>query len=656
MVLTVMMTTFFHVPHRGGSVLLAGLRDVIKALRPEIRPNLPVDPRTVSRQLRLDPVTERFICCPKCWALSPFIDKPVFRDIPLCQEKLTPGSNICGEELWTRERLRDKVNWSPKQTYVHQTIKQWLGRLLSRPGIEDILDQYPMEASRPRDGKFMGDLWSSPAIQDLKGPDGSKLFLKAPNGEGRYLVSYAVDGFNPFHNKTAKQVVTTTGFWLILFNFPIHLRYLLENMCYVGSAAGPNGPTVGRLNPFLDLMVEELLELWAPGVFFTRTHKYESGRTSRAMLIPLTADMLAAREAAGLTSTTSTYFCVGCHLDMAHIEEFVASKWPLRSHSQHMQHANAWRDASTEQERNKLVKKTGIRYTPLLRLPYWNIVRYILIEPMHALDLGLIQHHCRELFRIDLAHPGGDASEPRINRPSRVHQQTREAFLKLFLLHHEKSDFLPTMLDNNLTTYRVLWHICNDLNLRVAGNSKKRAWFLVRIKKWVITNSGGTIDPLKLTHFQKDENHVSDAVFLKSGQVAKEEPLTIQHLILEAEAGISAKANSDFPTLSETDVVQCQKCIKAIYRGTKFTNMKKLTLVQTCHLRSITSVMGKNLEDPSVTREVLYNALANAVSSIWDCYRLPICFLISPVRLRQRSKRSCRQELLLRTEQFSGMT
>jgi hypothetical protein len=173
------------------------------------------------------------------------------------------------------------------------------------------------------------------------------------------------------------------------------------------------------------------------------------------------------------------------------------------------------------------------------------------------------------------------------------------------------------MLGKDITTYSVLWHLCNDLNLRVAGNSTKKAWFLLRIKRWVITISSCTIHPLKLTRFQKDENHISDADFLKSGHVAKEEPFTLQRLILEAEAGILAKANSDFPALSETDVIQCQKCIKAIYRGTKFTNMKKPTLLQTCYLRSITSVMGKNLDDPSVTREVLYNALANAVSSIW---------------------------------------
>ncbi|KAJ7717322.1 hypothetical protein B0H16DRAFT_1221782, partial [Mycena metata] len=96
----------------------------------------------------------------------------------------------------------------------------------------------------------MNDIWSSRTIQKLKGPD-KKPFLQRPTGEARFLFGLAVDGYNPFHNKTAKQVVTSTGFWIILYNLPPHLRYLLENMCYIGSAPGPTGPTIGRLNSFI---------------------------------------------------------------------------------------------------------------------------------------------------------------------------------------------------------------------------------------------------------------------------------------------------------------------------------------------------------------------------------------------------------------------
>ncbi|KAJ7717321.1 hypothetical protein B0H16DRAFT_1220146, partial [Mycena metata] len=79
------------------------------------------------------------------------------------------------------------------------------------------------------------------------------------------------------------------------------------------------------------------------------------------------------------------------------IEEFDPSKWPRRSHSEHIKYANEWRNAAHQA---RLAKKNGIRYTPLLRLLYWKIVHYILIEPMHCLDLGLAEHHVRELLGI----------------------------------------------------------------------------------------------------------------------------------------------------------------------------------------------------------------------------------------------------------------
>ncbi|KAJ7124136.1 hypothetical protein C8R43DRAFT_834925, partial [Mycena crocata] len=132
--------------------------------------------------------------------------------------------------------VEKEIHWRQQRMSLDTSrVVNWLGRLLSRPGIEEIIDSYPRKASALGDGDIMTDIWSSPTIKNLKGPDG-KPFLEAAIGEGRYLFSLAVDGFNPFHNKTAKLVVSSTGFFIVLLNFPPHLRYLFENMCYVGSA------------------------------------------------------------------------------------------------------------------------------------------------------------------------------------------------------------------------------------------------------------------------------------------------------------------------------------------------------------------------------------------------------------------------------------
>jgi hypothetical protein len=327
----------------------------------------------------------------------------------------------------------------------------------------------------------MSDMWSSPTIQNLEGPDG-KHFLDGPEGEGRYLFSFAVDGFNPFHAKTAKQVVSTTGFWAVLLNFPPHLRHLFENMCLLGAGPGPNGPTYGRYNPFLRLIVQDFLELWKPGVFYTQTHKYPSGRHTRAALVPLVSDTVAARLAAGFTSANSTLFCIGCEIDTGHIEQF-HKKWLPRDHEKHMEHAYAWKAAATLAEQERMALKTGVRYSALLELPYWKAVRYTLGEPMHILDLTLISHHVRELLEIALEHNGGDASEHRVPRPPRPSQERMQQVLKIFQVNRNNPNLLGEVLKNQWVNIETLWHICNDHNLRISGPRKD--WFVLRIEHWV---------------------------------------------------------------------------------------------------------------------------------------------------------------------------
>ncbi len=52
-------------------------------------------------------------------------------------------------------------------------------------------------------------------------------------------------------------------------------------------------------------------------------------------------------------------------------------------------------------EQETLFKDHGIRWSPLLNLPYWNPILFTAIEPMHVFDVGLFQTHCRQVWGID---------------------------------------------------------------------------------------------------------------------------------------------------------------------------------------------------------------------------------------------------------------
>jgi len=92
-------------------------------------------------------------------------------------------------------------------------------------------------------------------------------FSSHPGEHGCYVFSLAVDGFNPFHMKEAKQTVTSTGIYMVLLNFPPHLHFLPENMLLVGVIPGPNKPSLDEINHSLRPLVKNsirVLEPWGP--------------------------------------------------------------------------------------------------------------------------------------------------------------------------------------------------------------------------------------------------------------------------------------------------------------------------------------------------------------------------------------------------------
>lgn len=67
---------------------------------------------------------------------------------------------------------------------------------------------------------------------------------------------------------------------------------------------------------------------------------------------------------------------------------FDRENWPPRDDGIHRQQAQKAKEAATKAARVAIERKLGVRHSELLRLPYFNIVRCHLIDPMHNLYLG----------------------------------------------------------------------------------------------------------------------------------------------------------------------------------------------------------------------------------------------------------------------------
>ena len=326
------------------------------------------------------------------------------------------------------------------------------------------------------------DIWSSHVFVQLKDHTGQP-FLPGPPDEGRLVFGLATDSFDVFGMKTAKQTASGMGIWLVCMFLPPHLRYLQENLFLAGVVQGPEKPSKEAINPYLQLIVNDLLEFWTPGVFFSRTYRYRQGRLYRAMLVPLIADYLALRQMLGIPSAPGAhYFCTFCDLDINDIDVLDRNEWPEKDDQHIRRIAELWKNASSERVQDLIFQKYGVKYSPLIQLPYLDLVRYAIIESMHALDLNLFDKQCRQFFKLDLKVKGGDgiaSASLKSNRKSfTVVNEMLEKCAKIVRMNG------TSLLDEILVLHRkVLYVFSVNHNIRGEGHR------LIVGTRWVLASN-----------------------------------------------------------------------------------------------------------------------------------------------------------------------
>ena len=460
--------------------MIAGIRSILGAAQVPSKTVdlLPKDPRTIVNGVDLDPRTTSYLQCPACYALYPFSGTG-FRDLPPntiehCTHRPTPESDPCGVPLWRDRRVGSTILKVPSRKYVHQSLKEWVGRLLARPGVEDMFDTTSNQPAVDR----MADIWDSPVLKNLRDVDETPFFAKHGN-ELRLAFSLGADSFHPLGSLEAKQSMSATAIFMVLLNFPKEQRFKYKNMYLVGVIPGPSKPSLEQINHALSLLVLELLEFWK-GVYYTQTYKFPGGRLSKGALIALVCDMLAARQVAGFGSVTSTFFCTFCLLAIQDIENLQKDTWPERALHAHLECAREWRNCQTVRDRDRLFKLHGIRWSALLNLPYWNPILYTILDSMHGAFLGLFQSHCRKVWRIDISVEGGDGSFLHVKKPvPRPSDSVLRDWLRV--IRANPRNLLEQLTGENIQR-SILWHICVDNGLRHAGAKRALAKGIV---EWV---------------------------------------------------------------------------------------------------------------------------------------------------------------------------
>ena len=378
--------------------------------------SIPRDVRTVVHALGIEPKTQAFVCCPKCYCTysfdaEPHLDHPtagadteeriIAEHIPqFCSFKRTQDSLPCSERLRDLNASKDILT----RQFIYQDLHHWIGRMYARPDIEEYFNRYP---DKSFDGKLMRDIWDGSVLQNFDGPDGQP-FMRPSGNEGWLVFRLNVDGFNAYGTSNSGKALSIGGMYMVCFNLPPELRYKTENVYLVGIIPGPDEPLTSEVNHVLRPLIDGLLVLWQEGIYLSRTAKHSHGHLIQAALIPLICDLPAARRVSGFGAHSFRLFCSECKLAKLNINELDSSKWEGRTREEHCKNAHEWWNAQTPSEQVKLFKKHGIRWSELLRLPYWDPTKHIVIDSMHGFYLRMFNRHIRDIWGMNVKFNDGN--------------------------------------------------------------------------------------------------------------------------------------------------------------------------------------------------------------------------------------------------------
>jgi len=290
---------------------------------------VPMDTCIVVWRLALKPSHKAFICCPKCSTCYP--NNRLDSCPKLCISKPLSTQQLCGQHFQKPCNIYGHSHNIPVCPFLYHNFKEWLGEILCCPGMEDMMD---CSFSLSPDGT-MGDIWDAPGLYEIPGPNGCPFIHRYPDNKGHYLFSFNMDGFNPFQLKQAGQSATVMGLYMVCLNLPPEMHFKPKNMFLAGIIPGPKEPLMVEINNFLQPLVNDLLESYETGMYYTCTWKYPNGRKTRSALALIICNLPAAHQALSFTRPQSTNFCSYCKLQLKDINNLDVSSWESCSCEEH---------------------------------------------------------------------------------------------------------------------------------------------------------------------------------------------------------------------------------------------------------------------------------------------------------------------------------
>ena len=340
-----------------------------------------------------------YVVCPKCFHVYLQSQCTTESSAHQPQGKLCPYKRFpthryahmrqaCGSKLLkTVELSSGKRILYPYLSYCYLSLKQSLQNLLQRPQFIVGCEKWCLNISTMDD---MTDVYDGKIWRDFQ-QFNDKPFLSEPLAFGLMM---NVDWFQPFDHNT----YSVGAIYMTVMNLPRDMRYKRENVILGGLIPGPKEPSDN--NPFFKPLVEELLELWEGVQMAVDGHD----KTVRCAVLCIACDIPAGRKICGLPWYTAHYACSRCKkyfpgtFGCIDYSGFNRDSWPPRTISEHRRVATQIRRAGTLAEIEHIESNSGYHYSALLNLPYLDISRMLIVDPMHNLFLGTSKRVIKKIW------------------------------------------------------------------------------------------------------------------------------------------------------------------------------------------------------------------------------------------------------------------
>jgi hypothetical protein len=148
-----------------------------------------------------------------------------------------------------------------------------------------------------------------------------------------------------------------------------------------------------HINTYLEPLINDLIKLWK-GIQIDQ-------EVLRAALLCVTADLPALRKVTQFLGHKADLGCSRCNFRAERepgtigasgkMSYFTKGTCAARNHSETIAQAIEHQLATSKSAAATIAQKNGVRYSELLRLPYFDIVRMTTTDPMHTFLLGIVK-------------------------------------------------------------------------------------------------------------------------------------------------------------------------------------------------------------------------------------------------------------------------